>query len=101
MADLKSGIRYCLLYDFKRGKTAAESHRDLCGAFGQDVVSERQCQRWFLRFRSGDESLEDDARGRPPSVVDMEQLKEAIGEDPSQTTRDLANSRIPTVARQT
>ncbi|EYC10629.1 hypothetical protein Y032_0054g2468 [Ancylostoma ceylanicum] len=23
MADLKSGIRYCLLYDFKRGNTAA------------------------------------------------------------------------------
>ncbi|KIH53045.1 hypothetical protein ANCDUO_16838 [Ancylostoma duodenale] len=53
MADLKSGIRYCLLYDFKRGKTAAESRRDLCVAFGQDVISERQCQRWFHKFRKG------------------------------------------------
>ncbi|RCN26008.1 hypothetical protein ANCCAN_28274 [Ancylostoma caninum] len=69
MADLKSGIRYCLLYDFKKGKTAAESHRDLCEAFGQDVVSELQCQRWFHKFLSGNEILEDDARGRPSSVV--------------------------------
>ncbi|KIH43522.1 hypothetical protein ANCDUO_26471, partial [Ancylostoma duodenale] len=82
-ADLKSGIRYCLLYDFKRGKTAAESHRDLCYASEQDVISERQCQRWFHMFRCGNESLEDNASGRPPSVVDMEQLKEAIEEDPS------------------
>ncbi|EYB81778.1 hypothetical protein Y032_0374g210 [Ancylostoma ceylanicum] len=71
MADLKSGIRYCLLYDFRRGRTVAESHRDL--------------------FRSGKESLEDDARGRPPLVVDMEQLKEAIEDCPNQTTGDLEN----------
>ncbi|KIH54670.1 hypothetical protein ANCDUO_15183 [Ancylostoma duodenale] len=81
MTHLKSSIRCCLLYDFKRGKTASESHRDLCDAFGQDVISERQCERWFHKFRSGNESLEDDVRGRPPSVADMVQLKEAIEED--------------------
>ncbi|KIH64211.1 hypothetical protein ANCDUO_05488 [Ancylostoma duodenale] len=91
MTGLKSDIRYCLLYDIKRGKTAAESHRDLCDAFGQDAISEWQCQRWFHKVRSGNESLEDDARGRPSSMVDMEQLKEAIKEDLSQITRDLAN----------
>ncbi|KIH64224.1 hypothetical protein ANCDUO_05471 [Ancylostoma duodenale] len=91
MTDLKCGIGCSLLYDFKRGKTAAESHRDLYDVFGQYVISERQCQRWFHKFRSGYESLEDDARSRPPSVVDMKQLKEAIEEDPSQTTRVLAN----------
>ncbi|EYC21595.1 hypothetical protein Y032_0019g3917 [Ancylostoma ceylanicum] len=55
--------------------------------FDQNVVNERQ---WFHKFRSGNESLGDDASGRPPSVVDMEQLKEAIKEDPIQTTRGLA-----------
>ncbi|EYC45054.1 hypothetical protein Y032_0440g1504 [Ancylostoma ceylanicum] len=76
MADLKSRIRCCLLYDFKRR---------------QEVISERQCRRWFHKFRSGNENHENDARSRPPSVVDMEQLKEAIEEDPNQTTSDLAN----------
>ncbi|RCN42715.1 hypothetical protein ANCCAN_11304 [Ancylostoma caninum] len=58
MADLKSGIRYCLLYDFKLSKAATESHRDLCDAFEQDVISERQCQRWFHKFRAGNENFE-------------------------------------------
>ncbi|EPB71422.1 tissue inhibitor of metalloproteinase [Ancylostoma ceylanicum] len=35
--------------------------------------------------------VDEDARGRPPSVVDTRQLKEAIEEDPSQTTRELGN----------
>ncbi|EYC34093.1 hypothetical protein Y032_0001g238 [Ancylostoma ceylanicum] len=102
MADLKSGVRYCFLYDLKKGETAVESHRDLCDAFGHDVISERQCQRWFHKFRSVNESLEDDARGKPPSVVDMKQLKEAIEKDPSQTTRGLANRfgcSHPTITR--
>ncbi|EYC28094.1 hypothetical protein Y032_0008g334 [Ancylostoma ceylanicum] len=91
MSDLKSGIRYCLLYGIKRGKATAESHRDLCDAPGQDVISERQFQRWFHKFHSGNESLEDDARGKPPSVLDEEQLKEAIEEDSSKSTRNSAN----------
>ncbi|VDP22684.1 unnamed protein product [Heligmosomoides polygyrus] len=32
--SLQSGVRVCLLYDFKQGRTAAESHRILSEVFG-------------------------------------------------------------------
>lgn len=79
-----------MLYDFKQGKTAAESHRILCKVFGDDVLVLRQCHRWFQRFRDGDESLEDEKHQRRPQVVDNEALKEAVKLDPCQTTRELA-----------
>ncbi|EYC12537.1 hypothetical protein Y032_0047g1535 [Ancylostoma ceylanicum] len=79
-----------MLYDFKQGKTAAESHRSLCEAFGKDVISESQCRRWFQRFRSGDEDLEDEPLARGRSVIDDEVLREVVESDPKQTTRELA-----------
>ena len=35
-------------------KTAAESHRILLEAYGEPALSERMCQKWFARFKSGD-----------------------------------------------
>ncbi|VDO66267.1 unnamed protein product [Heligmosomoides polygyrus] len=42
----------CLLYDFKQGRTAAESHRTLSGVLGNEVPSVRQCQQWFQLFET-------------------------------------------------
>ena len=90
MSIEKTCFRICMLYDFKLGKNAADSHRSLCKAFGEDTISLRQCQRWFQRFRDGDVSLEDEERGRPPQVIDDEELKRVIESDPCQTTIELA-----------
>lgn len=90
MSSEKIGIRFCMLYDFKQGKTATESLQSLHEAFGEDVMSKSQCHKWFQRFRNGDMSLEDEERGRPPQVIDDEELKRVIESDPRQTTRELA-----------
>lgn len=90
MSDQKFRMRVCMWYDFKQGKSASESHRALFKVFGEEALSERQCQEWFKRFRSGDESLEDHEHGHRAEVVDNDLLKEAIESDPCQTTRELA-----------
>ncbi|CAJ0934301.1 unnamed protein product, partial [Mesorhabditis belari] len=56
MTETKFRLRASLWYGFKLGKNAVESHRDLCKIFGEDAISESQCQR----FREGNESLKDD-----------------------------------------
>lgn len=90
MSDKKFRFRACLWYEFKQGKSVAEAHRALSQVFGGAALSESQCERWFQRFRDGDESVEDQKHGSRPQIIDNDALKEAIESDPSQTTRNLA-----------
>ena len=86
----KIQIRTIFLFQFKLGRKAAETARDINDAFGPGTTNERVAQRWFKKFRNGDESLEDeDGRGRP-TAVDNEHLKALIEADPRKTTREVA-----------
>uniref|UniRef100_A0A183GT96 Histone-lysine N-methyltransferase SETMAR n=1 Tax=Heligmosomoides polygyrus TaxID=6339 RepID=A0A183GT96_HELPZ len=70
------------LSDYKCRRTAAESHCFLYEVFGNE--------RWFQRFRDGDESLEDEEHQRCTEVVDSQELKEAVESDLTTTARELA-----------
>ena len=65
-------LRHSLLFCFKLGETAAEAHRKLCQAFGEDVMSKRSCREWFARFKSGDMDVEDKLHTGSPTEVDEE-----------------------------
>ena len=83
-------VRHIMLYHFEKGWKATESARDLNELFGEETISEREAQRWFKRFKSGDTSLEDkEGRGRR-SDFDDQALLGAVEEDESLTTRILA-----------
>ena len=86
----KIQIRTIFLFQFKLGRKAAETARDINDTFGPGTTNERVAQRWFKKFRNGDESLEnEDGRGRP-TAVDNEHLKTLIESDPRKTTREVA-----------
>lgn len=36
-----------------------QARRKLCTVYDEESLIERQCQRWFARFRSGDFSVKD------------------------------------------
>ncbi|KOC59801.1 Histone-lysine N-methyltransferase SETMAR [Habropoda laboriosa] len=55
----KKQIRTIFLYEFKLGRKAAETARNINHVFGESTTSERTVQHWFKIFRGGDESLED------------------------------------------
>ena len=59
-------FRHILIFYFRKGKNAAQAHRKLCGVYGDECLSERQCQNWFARIRSRNFDVTDEPRpGRP------------------------------------
>ena len=55
-----------------------------------DAVTERNCARWFAKFRAGDRSLQALTRSGRPQILDCQSLKAAVDADPSVTSRELA-----------
>uniref|UniRef100_UPI00211D1629 Histone-lysine N-methyltransferase SETMAR n=1 Tax=Homo sapiens TaxID=9606 RepID=UPI00211D1629 len=86
----KKQIRAIFLFEFKMGRKAAETTRNMNNAFGPGTANERTVQWWFKKFRKGDESLEDEERSGRPSEVDNDQLRAIIEADPLTTTREVA-----------
>jgi len=83
-------IRVCIYYEYKLSHSAAEATRNIMKVWGEDSVTERTVQRWFVRFRAGDFNLEDKPREGRPTGIDNDVLKEHIQAEPSQTLRELA-----------
>ena len=63
--EQRANIKFC----FKLGKTATETLEFMRQVYGDNCLSCTQIFRWYARFKSGVETMEDDARpGRPFSV---------------------------------
>ena len=71
-------------------KSAAESHRILVEVYGDHALSERTCQKWFARFKSGDFDLEDQERAGCPKKFEDAELEALLDEDPCQTQEKTA-----------
>ena len=57
---------------------------------GEGSVKIHTVQRWFVQFRSGNSSLEDEPHGSQPCVFDNNQLKVLVETDPRKSVRALA-----------
>ncbi|GFU18360.1 transposable element Tcb2 transposase [Trichonephila clavipes] len=55
-----------------------EAKRNLCDVFGVEAVTARTCQRWFLKCRLDNFSLEDEPSSERPSDVSDEVLRSMI-----------------------
>ena len=58
----KNHLRHVMLYEFKKGNSAAETARNIHSVYGEECVNERTCRRWFAKFRGGDFTLKDEDR---------------------------------------
>uniref|UniRef100_A0A0K0FHS2 Histone-lysine N-methyltransferase SETMAR (inferred by orthology to a human protein) n=1 Tax=Strongyloides venezuelensis TaxID=75913 RepID=A0A0K0FHS2_STRVS len=85
-------IRIIFLYEFKRGTNASKTVRNINEAFRENLVSRVTAKRWFKKFKEGDESLENEERGRPDSVVDNEELKGVVEANLRQTVEKIAGA---------
>lgn len=85
-------LRGVLLHYFNMKKKATESHRILVEVYGDHALSERTCQRWFGRFKSGNFDLEDEERAGRPTIFEDEELEALLDQDPSQTQEELGKT---------
>lgn len=83
-------IRICLLYEFKLRHKASVATKNINLAWGDGSVSESSTERYFKKFKSGNISMENDDRGRPPTTVSNDHLKEVVEADTRKSTRELA-----------
>ncbi|XP_011068817.1 PREDICTED: uncharacterized protein LOC105154792 [Acromyrmex echinatior] len=60
--------------------------------YGDHALSERTCQKWFARFKSGDFDLEDQERAGCPRNFEDAELEALLDEDPCQTQEEFALS---------
>ena len=67
-----------MLYCFKKGKNATESHKKYCAVYGEGAVTDGTCQKWFAKFCAGDFSLEDAQRSGRPVEADSDQIETSI-----------------------
>uniref|UniRef100_A0A5S6QKW9 Mos1 transposase HTH domain-containing protein n=1 Tax=Trichuris muris TaxID=70415 RepID=A0A5S6QKW9_TRIMR len=81
-----------LLYEFKLGNKPADAARKINMAFGSNTVDDSTARRWFRKFRSGNESLEDSDRSGRPSAIDEDHLRAIVEEDPRRSTSEIAET---------
>jgi len=90
--EQRANIKFC----FKLGKTTAETVELMRQVYGDNCLSRAQIFRWYVRFKSGVETIEDDeARpGRPFSVRNeglIAKVSKRIQEEHSVAVRMMAD----------
>ncbi|XP_066137443.1 histone-lysine N-methyltransferase SETMAR-like [Euwallacea fornicatus] len=75
---------------FSQGKSAIQAQKKLCEVYGENCLTERQCQRWFSRFRSGNFNVQDAPHTGRPITIDDDKIKALVEANRRTTTRGIA-----------
>ncbi len=88
--EQRENMKFC----FKLGKTATETYEMLQKAYGKTVVTNKPVFKWFGRFRSENESQEDNERSGRPSIdhndENIVEIKTGIRANQRLTIREMA-----------
>ena len=58
MEENKQHSRHSMLYYFKKGKNTTETQKKICAVYEEGAVTDQRCEKWFVKFRAGDCSLD-------------------------------------------
>ena len=81
MEENKQHFQHIMFYYFKKGKSTTEMQKKkktICAACGEGAVTDQTCQKWFVKFRVGNSSLDDAPRSGRPAEVDSDQIETLI-----------------------
>ncbi|KOC60026.1 Histone-lysine N-methyltransferase SETMAR [Habropoda laboriosa] len=89
MESNKQHFRHILLFYFRKGKNAVQARKKLTDVYGEGVLTVRQCQNWFAKFRSGNFDVEDAPRSGRPVEADKDAIKALVDANRRITTREI------------
>ncbi|GFT92134.1 protein GVQW3 [Trichonephila clavipes] len=85
--EQRCAIKFC----FRLGYNPTETFAKLQQAYGDSVLSRAPVFRWFKTFSEGRESIEDEPRGRRPSVsktaINVVRVRDLVHSDRRLTVR--------------
>ena len=87
----KQHFRHIMLYYFKKGRNATETQKKICAVYGEGAVTDRTCQKWFLKFRAGDFLLDHAPQLGRPVEVDSDQIETLIENNQHYTMREISD----------
>ena len=67
-----------MLYYFNKGKKTTETQKKICAVYGEGAVTDQTCQKWFVKFCTGDFSLDDALWSGRLVEVDRNQIETLI-----------------------
>ncbi|GFX31782.1 mariner Mos1 transposase [Trichonephila clavipes] len=73
----------------RRGKNAVRTRKKLTDVYGEGVLTVRQCQNWFAKFRSGNFEVEDAPRSGRPVEAHKDAIKALVDANRRITTREI------------
>ncbi|XP_047362644.1 histone-lysine N-methyltransferase SETMAR-like [Vespa velutina] len=83
-------FRHILLFYYRKGKNAVQARKKLTDVYGQVVLTVRQCQNWFAKFRSGNFDVEDAPCFGRSVEADKETIKALVDANPRITTHEIS-----------
>ncbi len=75
----------------EKSLSARAAAAEICKVEGEGTIGKTAAIKWFKRFEDGDFDFKDKPRSGRPSVLDEEDLRAALEDEPSSSTRDLAD----------
>jgi len=89
MEQNKEKIRLILQCYYDKDKIASQAANKICATYGPGTVSNSTAERWFSRFCSGGEVVEDAPRSGRPVVGNCDKIAELVERDRHSSSRSI------------
>ena len=79
----------------RKVKTQLKRKKKVCAVYGEGAVTDRACQKWFVKVCAGDFSLDNAPRSGRPVEVDIDQIETLFENNQHYTTWEMTYSKHP------